>query len=889
MQTSTMLWSSSSLGQINGTWTNEAAITTINHSLDLEGDSVLTSKTFSAESNCYYTAAGGSTSTLTVRLSPNVVIGSEITFFVAATARGGKLTNFSSSGLQGGSTSHAVNSGSDFVEDDDSFSEGNSGGAITFIQYTGTVGEDRTVTFSSTTNKNGWQMLAYNMTSLDAASYLTWNGTSGSSAWDTSSKNWVKGDQAVSFESSSYVRFTSDAAEKTVQINSDIAAGAIDVLDDYTFSFGENSSLSFTSLDILYGKTLTKDGAGTWALGGTTITGHLKVTEGRVTSSGIFNGNVTVTGGNIELESAASINGELTINGGNVTYSTDSNDACNKFAGGVSIQNGTLTINAAKNGDDKSIIKSGSTVSIGEAGKLVLNGHDLIGWKSNQAPANITLQGKAGENAEDESKYAVLDIKDTLNNNSFTFAAPLKLKGYTKVTGSEFNTNGSAITISAEGSDNTIENTIKVNNQLTVNVAEQGSLTFAGGLSDYDKGKVIQKTNSGTLIISGSGINYRGVINVEGGTLHAASDISISKVSVTNGSSLTVGAGKTTTITSDAAAGGLVLNPAGTSKVILEGQSEPVTAGGRLVYDDFTYQASGETDAEIIGNTDDTFKLYNSFNSISDATISLNSDASEATEIGNGGVGTLKNVTLSNNSTHDLTVSSTAAGKLSIINDDGGTPSTGTGTIIDKTVKTAATTPAEGDTSSTDSFESYDRVHAITGNVELYKTGATVSVADMVIGAGRTISVYRGDDTTTKASVSISGSLTTMGQSSVLNADLSLDGTTLTLNDGALTLNGSLSMSGVKLVATDYMQWNSAKSGDVLKLFEGVTSVTGFSDDADASTVFSNLRNGDFKINYITDGGIVQLVATRDVPEPATVTLSLLALAGLVSRRRRKV
>lgn len=333
MQTSGKLWSGSSVGQISGTWTNANAISTINNSLGLAGDSALTSETFSTGSDCYYTAAGGSTSTLTVKLSPNVVIGSEITFFVAATAREGKLGNFSSSGLQGDSTSYAVNSGSGFSENE-SFSEKTnaSGGDITFIRYTGTVGADRTVTFSSTTNKNGWQMLAYNMTSLDAASHLTWNGTSGSSVWDTSSTNWVnKSNQDASFEPNSYVRFTSDAAVKTVQINSDIAAGAIDVLDDYTFSFGENSSLSFTSLDILYGKTLTKAGSGTWALGDKTITGHLKVTGGSVTSSGIFdgnvtvtaggnitssgafNGNVTVTGGNIELESAASINGGLTI------------------------------------------------------------------------------------------------------------------------------------------------------------------------------------------------------------------------------------------------------------------------------------------------------------------------------------------------------------------------------------------------------------------------------------------------------------------------------------------------------------------------------------------------------------------------------------------------
>lgn len=913
MQTSGKLWSGSSVGQISGTWTNANAISTINNSLGLAGDSALTSETFSTGSDCYYTAAGGSTSTLTVKLSPNVVIGSEITFFVAATAREGKLGNFSSSGLQGDSTSYAVNSGSGFSENE-SFSEKTnaSGGDITFIRYTGTVGADRTVTFSSTTNKNGWQMLAYNMTSLDAASHLTWNGTSGSSVWDTSSTNWVnKSNQDASFEPNSYVRFTSDAAVKTVQINSDIAAGAIDVLDDYTFSFGENSSLSFTSLDILYGKTLTKAGSGTWALGDKTITGHLKVTGGSVTSSGIFdgnvtvtaggnitssgafNGNVTVTGGNIELESAASINGGLTINGGDVTYRTSLNDAYSKFAGDVSIQNGTLTINAATNGSDNkggSIIKSGSTVNIGEAGTLVLNGHDLIGWSSTQAPANIILQGKAGENAEDKPKYAVLDIQDS---GSFTFTAPLNLNGYTQVTGTKFNTNGSAITIAAQNSDNTIENVIEVRYNLTVDVAEQGELIFAGNLKAHDHANndtTVEKTGAGTLIISGASNSYGKKVTVSGGELNLASDLNISQLSIQNGSSLTIDAGKTATISQDGNNGGLILNKAGTSQVILKGKSETEdTTGGKLVYDKFTYQASGTENAKIIGNTDETFKLYDSFNSISNATIALNSDADDVRTIGYQNVGTLKNVTLSNNSTHALTVSSTAAGKLSIINNDGGTSSTGTGTIIDKTAKPAAATIAEGDTSSTDSFESYDRVHAITGNVELYKTGAMVSVADMVIGDSHSISAYQGEDTTKRAEIVVSGSLTTTGQSTVLSADLSLDGATLTLNDGALTLNGSLSMSGVKLVATDYMQWNSAKSGDVLTLFEGVTSVTGFSDAADASTVFSNLRNGDFKINYITDGGIVQLVATRDVPEPATVTLSLLALAALVSRRRRKV
>lgn len=875
--TASKFWSSSNDGAIKGTWSNSGALITMNDTLGL-AENTIGEDYFSIGSGWYYTASGGSgsTSKLTLRLSENVLIGSEITFFVTATAKSGKLTNFSAAGLQSDSTAYAVNNGNGF-SDTATFSDGI--GSLTLIKYTGTVGVDRTVTFNSTTGKNGWQMLAYKVTSTASVpSCLTWNGTDTANTWNTSDMNWQDGNsQRSCFSNGAYVRFTSAATNKIAVIDGVITADYIDVLDNYTFSFGENGSLTCDGVFILEGKTLTKAGSGTWALGDKTVVGDFEVAAGSVTSSGIFDGN-------------------LTINGGNVTYSTISNDAYSKFAGDVSIQNGTLTIHAKTNGIDKkggSIIKSGSTVNIGEAGKLVLEGHDLIGWNSNQAPANIILQGKAGENAEDTPKYAVLNIQDP--DKSFTFAAPLKLKGYTEVTGTEFNTNGDPITISAEGSDNTIKNTIKVNKQLTVDVAEQGSLTFADGLSDYDNKErvnVIQKTNSGTLIISGSGINYRGVINVEGGTLHAASDISISKVSVTNGSNLTVGAGTTTTITSNAAASGLALNAAGTSKVILKGQSEPVTAGGKLVYDDFTYQASGETDAEIIGNKDTAFKLLDAFKSISNATIALNSGASEAKTIGGGDTaGVLNNVTLSNNSIHDLTVLSTAAGKLSIINNAGGVSTSGTGTIIDKTIKNTVTTRAEGDT-STPTFSSYDRVEAVTGNVEIYKVGAQVNVADMVIGAGRTISVYQGDGTSTKSTVILGGLATDMttltaGSDAVLNANLRMSNTELTLS-GALTLNGSLEMSGIKLTATDYMHWNNIAKDGELTLFKGVTGVTGFTDGADASTVFTNLGKGDFTLKYNTDGGIVQMVANRAVPEPTTATLSMLALAGLMARRRRR-
>ena len=50
--------------------------------------------------------------------------------------------------------------------------------------------------------------------------------------------------------------------------------------------------------------------------------------------------------------------------------------------------------------------------------------------------------------------------------------------------------------------------------------------------------------------------------------------------------------------------------------------------------------------------------------------------------------------------------------------------------------------------------------------------------------------------------------------------------------------------------------------------------------------VFSNLAgNGQYYLNYMPEVGSLTVV---HIPEPATATLSLLALAALAARRRRK-
>ncbi|MGN0820846.1 MAG: hypothetical protein ACI4OX_03595, partial [Akkermansia sp.] len=389
--TATVMWSGDTAGKINGSWTNSSALSVVNTALGLTDGKNIEASVFSTGSTCYFTASGGgsSTSSLTIQMGAEVAIGDTVTIIVAATRRDNTLDALTANGLEGStSLKFATNNGTGF-SDTAAYSSG--GGNITLVQYTGVVGADRSVTFNSSSDKNGWQLAAYNVTAA-GTSYLVWNGTDSNNTWNTTdtNTNWLSGSTAAAFTDGSYVRFTTAATNKTVEIAGDISSGAIDVLADYTFNVTANSALSTTgTISIVGGKTLTKSGTGTLDLGTDTINGDFKITEGEVTSSGVFNGL-------------------LTIDGGNLTYTASANNANNKF-NNISVSHGKLTINAQTN-EGGTIIGTGSTVNIREGGTLVLTGHDLLSWWSTSAPAEIILAGSAGADEQDTSKFAVWDI-----------------------------------------------------------------------------------------------------------------------------------------------------------------------------------------------------------------------------------------------------------------------------------------------------------------------------------------------------------------------------------------------------------------------------------------------------------------------------------------------
>ena len=113
--------------------------------------------------------------------------------------------------------------------------------------------------------------------------------------------------------------------------------------------------------------------------------------------------------------------------------------------------------------------------------------------------------------------------------------------------------------------------------------------------------------------------------------------------------------------------------------------------------------------------------------------------------------------------------------------------------------------------------------------------------------------------------------------------------------DTAVTLNGTLTFNGV--VNLDGAIKNALYAGEqTVKLFTGITSLVlnGTTYDSTARVAynpvdleevfaFDGLEADKYQLHY--SGG--ELFASLSVPEPATATLSLLALAGLCARRRR--
>ena len=188
--------------------------------------------------------------------------------------------------------------------------------------------------------------------------------------------------------------------------------------------------------------------------------------------------------------------------------------------------------------------------------------------------------------------------------------------------------------------------------------------------------------------------------------------------------------------------------------------------------------------------------------------------------------------------------------------------------------------------------------------------GGRLRVEDGAIYQGQGVMVHEGSEATVlvrNATLNHEGfaltfnagtTLQVQGDSLIVGDVFMLEGSALDI-DGCITINGALSLGqGLILCGEMLADIQNLQAGESLTLVGGLETLTAQMAESEYTAVadgqellaadyFSNL-NPDRNLVLMYNGEIGTLSMMRVIPEPATITLSLLALAGLCARRRRE-
>ncbi|MDO4953959.1 MAG: hypothetical protein Q4E43_02310 [Akkermansia sp.] len=210
---------------------------------------------------------------------------------------------------------------------------------------------------------------------------------------------------------------------------------------------------------------------------------------------------------------------------------------------------------------------------------------------------------------------------------------------------------------------------------------------------------------------------------------------------------------------------------------------------------------------------------------------------------------------------------------------------------------------ADADVTVSNTLWGLEEVVNETGHVLTLDNIDSLALDSMIIGEGSTVQVLYDLDEQTKAegTVTITDALTAGGGKLLANLTIIGDEevpTQLNLGGAALTLGSTLTVdteSGLILLDdATITALEGLKLGhnlDLFKALEGTDLAYGSPDGYDGTwfdAMFVRTENvhGDYRV-YATEDSF-GLTKVNNVPEPTTGTLSLLALAALAARRRRK-
>lgn len=166
-----------------------------------------------------------------------------------------------------------------------------------------------------------------------------------------------------------------------------------------------------------------------------------------------------------------------------------------------------------------------------------------------------------------------------------------------------------------------------------------------------------------------------------------------------------------------------------------------------------------------------------------------------------------------------------------------------------------------------------------TGNIQLAGTASTIGSLTL---SGQTITL--GTEAEHDNNLTITTSLAVSGTGSKVNANLVMNSGTMTFVDGAvLTMGCDVTIGdGVKVYITGDIA--AIRGGEAVTIIDGLSAEDHISLGS-AKVYVNDEYQSDFFLMTTPDSNDSMRIVVA--PEPATATLSLLALAGLCARRRR--
>lgn len=704
--------------------------------------------------------------------------------------------------------------------------------------------------------------------------------------------------------------------------------GTLNYLGEISFSNTDSNGFQTASAQLVdsnMASSLTIEGNGSLTLLGALATYN----EGTLTSTA---GNVYyVATGEVSLSdikvaaSEAGINdpsiyvrqgATLNINGGNISSTGD-------IAGSkVTLGNGASLV---LSGDQVSVneslsIQAGSAINLtiadGTAAEWTPSIWDGIGSLTLNNGSTLTLNGN--ENSLNKAvtlNGATLIINGTNGNLGNDSTSPLRLNGESSIQlaegtscifgrietgeGATASISGGSMIVNVARTINTGQSsTLTVNSNASISAAltkeGTGTLSFASGAT-FTAALTVR---AGEVVVNGSENTLQGV-NLQAGKLVTNGTTTINgMLDISNNSNYT-GILEVASGTTDLK--GTVWLGAGTNASLRVLDSDNATlqvAGGKI-------QALGSDAAVITSGANQTIASDKDVFTATNALITRSSEQTDAWNLS----WSLNNSKLTNESAEAVTYNGTAT------NSDFANASTGTTQVG----KDAHNVTLKGNGSSATAVTNSDNgisaasVSTVTGTASTFTGAVTVTEAlsaaalatDAAFISTGVIQDMGGTSNRVLFATDATNTVKSTFQSSGTGASLTLsDGATVTLGGAlaasdaetfALTLGGNITLDFTTEVKAAIADLSAGTVFDVL-LATNVSSVTLGSDAiqgaVDASTYItlaggSNLELSDGS-QLVLNGSNLILTGVSVVPEPATATLSLLALAALAARRRRK-